>query len=604
MVRSITLRNYVVSDQSTIIESDPCTNGHRTLSESIASATLHSDAGSKMVKFKVLKQQEATTATSSQNQKKRKQSQSTSTSTAGSAQPSRKKTCSDKLKASKTRTQNTKSSKTLVQGSTTNAKGSCFWWTKSCQDASKKLLLPTVIGSVGSALNSSSGYVEEKEPNSWCLIRKHIRQNKSSQRISYPSSMFSAAGITECAGTEKVAVLAQKIRLQPTAAQAKVLRKWMRCARQTYNRALHLVKEKKQKPTKLLKKLVVTAQPTDKGRISTMKDCPAAIRERAVLDLVDAHSAAWKLFMSKKRKRKWQSREKRKKHKKHARLKKLPFNMSYKSRRSTSDSFGFEAKSVKADGLSINLFQSRKALQLINLKMSEPVKVPLKKCVRIAYHCGRWYFIVPYSVETTACTKKRRIIGLDPGARSMFTYFSPDTQEWGDIGNEQEVKPVMKKVFKKRDAIGKAMRSTTHSSRLKKAWYRQVARASNLMRDMHFKIIAWLLSNYDVIICPTFSTANMQNRATTQLHASTRETFRFLSHYSFRTRLLYKAKVAGKIVLDVHEAETTMGCSNCGFKKRDVGSSKLFACNRCKIVRPRDMNSAVDIVLKRAFGKE
>jgi hypothetical protein len=57
----------------------------------------------------------------------------------------------------------------------------------------------------------------------------------------------------------------------------------MRCARQTHNRALHLVKTKKQKPTKLLKKLVLTAQPTDKGKISTMKDCPAAIREREQL---------------------------------------------------------------------------------------------------------------------------------------------------------------------------------------------------------------------------------------------------------------------------------------------------------------------------------
>jgi hypothetical protein len=71
--------------------------------------------------------------------------------------------------------------------------------------------------------NSSSGYLEEKEQNSWSYTRryiKNIQQNKNSQKISYAANMFSAKGITECAGTDKEAVLAQKIRLQPTAAQA------------------------------------------------------------------------------------------------------------------------------------------------------------------------------------------------------------------------------------------------------------------------------------------------------------------------------------------------------------------------------------------------
>eukprot|EP00953_Heterococcus_sp_UTEX-ZZ885_P008859 5265-Heterococcus_DN1.PRE.11 len=314
-----------------------------------------------------------------------------------------------------------------------------------------------------------------------------------------------------------------------------------------------------------------------------MKDCPAAIRERAVLDLVDAYKSSWELFKSKKKKQKKWSKKKAKKQRRNARLKKTPFNLSYKSRRSSSDSFGFEAKSLKADGKSINLFQSRNALRLMDLKISEEIKAPLKACVRIAYHCGRWYLIVPYSKETATPEKRR-------------------TQEWGDIGNETEVKPVMKKVFHKRDALKRAMKLTPKSSSLKKAWYRSLARASNLMRDMHFKTIKWLLTSYDVIICPTFKTADMQNKETTKLSASTRETFRFLSHFSFRTRLLYKAREAGKIVLDVHEAETTMGCSNCGYKKKDVGKSKVYKCNRCKVVRPRDMNSAVDIVLKRAFG--
>ena len=161
-------------------------------------------------------------------------------------------------------------------------------------------------------------------------------------------------------------MLAQKIRLQPTATQAQKLRVWMKCARQTYNRALNLVKTGKQKPTKLLKKLVVNSRADDKGKIKKMKDCPAAIRGRAVLDLVDAHTAAWALYKKKKKKRYKRGKQ--------------PFNIRFKSRRLVADSIGFEAKSMKVEGKLVHLFanstQKRyQKLALKNLQLSEQIKV-------------------------------------------------------------------------------------------------------------------------------------------------------------------------------------------------------------------------------------
>jgi putative transposase len=422
-------------------------------------------------------------------------------------------------------------------------------------------------------------------------------------------STFSAVSITECAGTGKAKTvhLAQEIRLKPTAPQAKQLRHWMRCARQTHNRALHLVKTGKQKPTKLLKKLVVTARANDTGKIAKMKSCPAEIRSRAVLDLLDSYTSAWALHKHKvksrvRSKKKW-SRKREKKRQRRVRAMKAPFNIKYKSRRSTADSIGFESKSIAVKGSStVDLFSSNKKIRLMGLALSEPIIAPLEKCVRITFKCGRWYLIVPYEASPAPLTKERKIVALDPGARAMFTYFCPNTKEWGDMACKAETRPVLTRVFKKRDALGKAMRGAQNSAKLRKAWYRQLARASNLTTDLHYKLIAWLVKSYDVIICPTFSTADMQARSTTKLDNGTRATFRFLSHYRFRQRLLYKAQQAGKIVLDVHEAETTMGCSSCGFKKLDVGRSEVYECDRCGIVRPRDMNSAVDIYLKRLYG--
>lgn len=232
-------------------------------------------------------------------------------------------------------------------------------------------------------------------------------------------------------------------------------------------------------------------------------------------------------------------------------------------------------------------------------------QVPVKSCLRIAFKHGRWYLIVPYETEAAYKPQTTRVIALDPGARTQFTYFDPQKREWGEIGRKQETNPVMLKVNKKRDALQEAMKTAPagKKSKLRKAWYRVLAKTSNLMTDLHYKTIAWMLQNYDVIVCPVFSTANMLQKGTSQLHKSTRNLFRFLSHYKFRQRLIYKAKYAGKLILDCNESQTTMGCSRCGFCKRDVGRSEVYNCNRCGLKIGRDENSAKDIFLKRFFGK-
>ena len=66
----------------------------------------------------------------------------------------------------------------------------------------------------------------------------------------------------------------------------------MKAARDTYNHALRLVKDGKAKPNRLLKNLVVTRRATDNKKMIMMKEAPADIRSRAVLDLIDAFKTA------------------------------------------------------------------------------------------------------------------------------------------------------------------------------------------------------------------------------------------------------------------------------------------------------------------------
>jgi len=349
-----------------------------------------------------------------------------------------------------------------------------------------------------------------------------------------------------------------------------------------------------------------------------MKDCPADILSRAVKDLIDAYKTAWagvrnrtKPRWSKKRQKKWRRNKK---------LQKPPFNFRYKSKRDTSDSIGLEGKKsvmLSDDRKTIHLFAGKSKFKhaLKNLELSEALTQPIGACVRISHFCGRWYLLVPLkqTVQNTVAshrltTQEPRIVALDPGARSMLTYFSANDQEWGDMGCEDEVTAKMSKVQAKQDALAELMKSQrqhgehTKHKKIRRAWYRQMARAKNLMTDLHYKIIKWLTTNYDIIISPKFSTSGMQAKGTTVLSKQTRQTFRWLSHYTFRQRLLNKAAELGKIVIDVHEADTTKGCSACGYRKTDVGRSKVYQCNACGCKRPRDMNSSVAIYLKALYG--
>ncbi len=120
--------------------------------------------------------------------------------TAGSSQQNKNKILKGRRNPSK---ETTKSS------STSKEKGSYGWWTKSCEEISKKLWYPIEIGSVDSVdpvdpvdltdpSTSSNGYVLGAEQNSWSKTKRYIPRNRNFPRISWPSSMFSHADTMEC----------------------------------------------------------------------------------------------------------------------------------------------------------------------------------------------------------------------------------------------------------------------------------------------------------------------------------------------------------------------------------------------------------------------
>jgi len=221
---------------------------------------------------------------------------------------------------------------------------------------------------------------------------------------------------------------------------------------------------------------------------------PANIRARAVLDLIDAYktaNAGFRARISKQNKAKgrWKKRKKKAKIKdRHRWKKRRPFDIKYKSKRLTSDSFGFESSNIRTEGNSVFLFSRCNKYEMREaIKMSEPLRQPSKMCCRVQYCYGRWYLLVPFKDQVDQEHRTNRFVSLDPGVRTFQTYYSED--EAGEIGFD--VAKRIDKINNKIKSIRKRLEDAKSSGsrkvkRLRRAWYRANARSSDLVTDLHW----------------------------------------------------------------------------------------------------------------------
>lgn len=89
-----------------------------------------------------------------------------------------------------------------------------------------------------------------------------------------------------------------------------------------------------------------------------------------------------------------------------------------------------------------------------------------------------------------------------------------------------------------------------------------------------------------------------QRQARPKISKDTKRKMGLLSHFSFRSKLIAKAKQHGKLVLIVNEAFTSKTCTRCGWQNDQLKGSKLFYCRCCGLVGDRDTCAARNILIR------
>jgi len=65
--------------------------------------------------------------------------------------------------------------------------------------------------------------------------------------------------------------------------------------------------------------------------------------------------------------------------------------------------------------------------------------------------------------------------------------------------------------------------------------------------------------------------------------------------YGFVQMLTYKCQLAGKVLHQISERDTSKMCSGCGTKQDMPLYKRTYRCGKCGLVMDRDENSAVNI---------
>ncbi|NEO17875.1 MAG: transposase [Moorea sp. SIO4A1] len=217
---------------------------------------------------------------------------------------------------------------------------------------------------------------------------------------------------------------------------------------------------------------------------------------------------------------------------------------------------------------------------------------------RLTSNNGNYYLVVPYKVTKNKTENQGRVVALDPGVRTFITFFSETSVGKIGDGDFSRIQRLCQHLDNLMSRISKSKGG--QKRRMRKAARRMVIKIQNLINELHHKTARFLVDNFDVILLPTFETAQMSKKGNRRIRSKTVRNMLNFAHYRFKEFLKHKAQETGKIVVDVCEAYTSKTVSWTG-ELVNIGGSKIIKSKVDGRTMDRDINGARGIFL-RALG--
>lgn len=264
------------------------------------------------------------------------------------------------------------------------------------------------------------------------------------------------------------------------------------------------------------------------------------------------------------------------------------FKLRYKSRKNPTQSCYIPKQAVSESGIYYTISGK--------LKFSERewLKNDICDCRLINDH-GRWYLSIPQKIRTMPTENQGSIVALDHGVRNFLTYFSEDGRfGWLGIHAFDRILTLnlkRDKLFSK-FALTKDKREKCN---LKRTLNRTYHRIQDLVNELHWQCINYLVHNFSVIVFPPFEVKGMTKKGR-KLRKSVVRSMLALRFFEFKERLKQKCKECGVLYVEQNESYTSKTNSFTGELIANLGSKEWFTYDGIKV--HRDLNAARNILLR------
>ena len=426
-----------------------------------------------------------------------------------------------------------------------------------CKDISSHLLSHKDIAQSMSDCDKSSCVITVK---SWFSTKQVTSHNKNSQN-NYIQTFLSAR--TESIISSTVVTKSRRIRIYPTQQQKQLFKQWFGVERKVYNTCINHFNEKDIvfKGWMKLSTLVLHSLTED-----YMKLVPYQIKNMAVKDSYTARQTNCK-----KTKRTGK-----------------PFKLRYKSRKNPVQSCYIPKSAVSESGIYYTISG--------NLKFSEREWLNNDICdCRLINDHGRWYLSVPQKITTMPTENQGGIVVLDPGVRNFLTYFSEDGR-FGWLGVHAFDRIL--KLNLKCDHLLSRLALTKDKKmkcKLKRTLNRTYHRTQDLVDELHWQCINYLVHNFSIIVFPPFEVKGMTKKGR-KLRKSVVRSMLSLRFFEFKERLKQKCKECGVMYIEQNESYTSKTNSFTGELMNNLGGKEWFVYDGIKV--HRDLNGARNILIR------
>ena len=426
-----------------------------------------------------------------------------------------------------------------------------------CQDISSHLLSHKDINNAMSECGKSFCAMTVK---SWFSTKQITDHNKNSQK-NYLQPLMSSR--TVCMSSDAIVTKTRRIRIYPTQQQKRLFKQWFGVERKVYNTCINHFNEKDIEFKGWMKMSTLVLHSLTEGYI---KSVPYQIKNKAVKDSYTS----------------WMTNCKRTK------KSGKPFELRYKSRKNPIQSCYIPKSAVSDSGIYHTISGK--------LKFSERewIKNDICDCRLINDH-GRWYLSVPQKLTTMPTENQGGIVALDPGVRNFLTYFSEDGRfGWLGIHAFDRILNLNLKRDKLLSRLA-LIKDKRKKSKLKRTLNRTYHRIQDLVDELHWQCINYLVHNFSVVIFPPFEVQGMTKKGR-KLRKSVVRSMLSLRFFEFKERLKQKCKECGVLYVEQNESYTSKTNSFTGELMTNLGSKEWFIYDGIKV--HRDLNGARNILIR------